>query len=286
MGKVCALVEQFFSQAAGESIAKAVANLQPRQVTAAFSVAPPGCAVARATKTKMRSRITTMSGSSRETLELIASWAEILTAAFGILAATAAVVYLLANKPLKKLESHDNDVLRGRVAEAQRALLLQQERADLAAGKLAGLEQDAANAKTQMAKQQTRAALAERSLLELQQRLAHRRISPSDHDKFVAALRPYNGSVVALTKLTESEAAQFADDLIAVFTDAKWRITLSVIGLPVPPKYGLVCLVDGSSAAGKALSTILRTLPTAHVKVAAQKDGAIAEIVIGLKPPA
>jgi hypothetical protein len=77
-----------------------------------------------------------MSELPRETLELIASWAEILTAAFGILAATAAVVYLLANKPLRKLEAHDNEVLKGAVAE-----------------------------------QQTRAATAEKELLELRERI-------------------------------------------------------------------------------------------------------------------
>jgi hypothetical protein len=65
-----------------------------------------------------------MSGLSRETLDLISPWAEILTAAFGTLAATGAVIYLLANKPLKKkIEAFDNQVPKRRVADAQKALL-------------------------------------------------------------------------------------------------------------------------------------------------------------------
>ncbi len=76
-----------------------------------------------------------MSALSRETLELISSWAEVLTALFGILAATCAVVYLLANKPIRKLEQHDNEVLQANVADARKAqqsveleLVKQQER--------------------------------------------------------------------------------------------------------------------------------------------------------------
>jgi uncharacterized protein HemX len=43
-------------------------------------------------------------------------------------------------------------------------------------------EKQLTDAKTEMSRQQERAANAERALLELQTRLAHRRISQSDHD--------------------------------------------------------------------------------------------------------
>jgi hypothetical protein len=173
------------------------------------------------------------------------------------------------------------------LTDAKTDLGKQQVLASDAASRVAGLEKDAADAKTEMAKQQTRAATAEKALLELQQRLAHRRISKSDHDKFVVALLPYRGSVVVLTKLlADSEAAQFGDDIIAVLTDAKWHITLSVKGQMTPPPYGLTCSVDDRSAAGKALMTLLGALPTANIKHAPRIDGPVAEIVVGLKPPA
>jgi hypothetical protein len=165
-----------------------------------------------------------MSGLSRETLELISSWAEILTAAFGILAATAAVVYLLANRPLKKLETHDNEVLKGTVSEAQRALLVQQERADIAAGKLAGLEQDAADAKTEMAKQQTIAATAERSLLELQNRIKPRNLTAKQAADFVEVLRTLPGGTIdfGYTSAGGDETFNFAKQFLPLFKKAGW----------------------------------------------------------------
>jgi hypothetical protein len=44
VGKVCSRAEQFLSQAVGERIAKAVAEIQSRGMTSTLSVAPPGCA--------------------------------------------------------------------------------------------------------------------------------------------------------------------------------------------------------------------------------------------------
>jgi hypothetical protein len=180
----------------------------------------------------------------------------------------------------RQLRQFDKDL-----TDAKTALGKEQVRAADAAARVAGLEQDAATAKTEMAKQQTRAATAERSLLELQQRLSHRRISKPDHDKLVASLRQYPGSVVNLRKLLESEAAQFADDVIAVFVDAKWHVNISIAGVSIPPRYGLLCSVDNTSAAGRSLASVFRALPTADVTTAGHQ-GVIADIIVGLKPPA
>jgi hypothetical protein len=65
-------------------------------------------------------KMTIMSALSRELLESISSWSEFLGAVFGILAATSVVVYVLANKPLRKIEAHDNFVLQERAARAQK----------------------------------------------------------------------------------------------------------------------------------------------------------------------
>ena len=148
------------------------------------------------------------------------------------------------------------------------------------------MEADAANAKSEMAKQQTRAADAERALLELQQRLAHRRISQSDHDRLVVSLRPFRGSVIQLTKLGDAEAAQFADDVLTILNDAGWAVQLSNVGMMAPPRYGLVCTVDSSTPAGKALAAALHTLPTATVRSGGLQPGVVGNILVGLKPPA
>jgi hypothetical protein len=55
-----------------------------------------------------------------------------------------------------------------------------------------------------MAKQGARAAEAEKSLLELRQRLAHRRIGKTEQDKIAAALKPFRGSTVQVTKLGDA----------------------------------------------------------------------------------
>jgi hypothetical protein len=115
--------------------------------------------------------MTIMSSLSRELLEHISEWSEALAAVFGILAAISVVVYLLANKPIRKLEARDMELLHERVA--------------IADGKVAGLEKHAADAKTEMSKQQTRAAKAEQDLLALQQRTAPRRVSKEQAAKFM-----------------------------------------------------------------------------------------------------
>jgi hypothetical protein len=162
----------------------------------------------------------------------------------------------------------------------------QQERTANADARVAGLEADAANAKSEMAKQQTRAANAERALLELQHRLAHRRINQSDHDRLVVSLRPFRGSVVQLFKLGDAEAAQFADDLLTILHDAGWSVQLSFAGVLAPPRYGLVCTVDTSTPAGKALAAALHTLPTAEIRSGTFPQGIVGNILVGLKPPA
>jgi predicted negative regulator of RcsB-dependent stress response len=172
------------------------------------------------------------------------------------------------------------------LTDAKIELGRQQERTANADARVAGLEADAANAKSEMAKQQTRAANAERALLELQQRLAHRRINQSDHDRLVVSLRPFRGSVVQLTKLGDAEAAQFADDVLTILRDAGWSVHLSIVGMVAPPQYGLVCTVDTSTPAGKAIAAALHTLPTAEVRSGNLPQGIVGNILVGLKPPA
>lgn len=181
---------------------------------------------------------------------------------------------------------HANLTLRGQVATLEI-------NAANANRDLAGLQKAASDAKAaqqkveiDLAKQQEKTAIAERALLELKERLAHRRINQSDHDKLVASLRPFRGSAVQLLKLGDEEAAQFADDLLAVLHDAEWSVQLSFAGSMAPPRYGLLCQVDESTPAGHALAVALRKLPTADVKPASLKPPVAANILVGLKPPA
>jgi hypothetical protein len=202
-----------------------------------------------------------------------------LTFAFGVGAFVTGNV--INKRQAEQLRQFDKSL-----TDAKTELGRQQERTANADARVVGLEADAANAKSEMAKQQTRAANAERALLELQQRLAHRRINQSDHDRLVVSLRPFRGSKVQLTKLGDAEAAQFADDVLSILHDAGWSVEQSFAGMVAPPRYGLVCTVDASTPAGKAIAAALHTLPTAEVRSETLPHGIVGNILVGLKPPA
>lgn len=132
--------------------------------------------------------------------------------------------------------------------------------------------------------QRARAAKAEHDLLVLQQRLASRRIGANEHSALVASLKPFAGSTVEITRLGDSEAGQFADDLIQVFTESGWNLRTRRTGMIAPPAYGLSCSVNEESAAGKAVAAALRTLPTAHIQ-SSPNLAIVARVLVGLKPP-
>lgn len=121
-------------------------------------------------------------------------------------------------------------------------------------------------------------------VLNLQGRLAPRRITQEQLDRFVAILRPYAGSVVRMTQLGDLEAGTFADDIVFVLSASHWVPQLTRVGIMAPPPYGLRCVVDDRTPAGKDLTEVLKSLPTAFVE-SAPVPGAIANIIVGLRPP-
>ncbi len=143
---------------------------------------------------------------------------------------------------------------------------------------------DTANAVARAADAEKEAAIANEARLKIEERLAFRRISPEAHRGFVAALKPYAGSTVKVTKLGEFEAGLFADDLISVLKDAGWNIQLMQIGTVSPPVYGLRCTVN-SSASGKALGSIAEKLPTTEIRSRPELTGISGDVVVGLRPP-
>jgi hypothetical protein len=210
--------------------------------------------------------------------------------AVGISVAAGAAALVLGNR-INKAQAVQLGQFNVDVTAAKTELGRQQVRA-------AKAEQDAAEAKTtaakandrtqvleaDTAKQQERAAIAEKALMELQERLAHRRIDPSQHAKLVAVLQPFAGSVVALTKLGDSEAGTFADSIISVLTDARWHVNLTMVGTMSPPIYGLQCSINEQSQAAKTLAVAMRGLPTAVI-ISDPSLPIIANLIVGLKPP-
>jgi hypothetical protein len=144
----------------------------------------------------------------------------------------------------------------------------------------------AGRAKTLAVRAAVQAAKAHREAEVTLQRLAWRRISPTQHRHFVSILSPYKGSIVAFTRLVDPEAGEFADALLGVLRDSGWNWELNNVGI-MPGAYGLLCSVNDTTPAGKALVLVLRALPP-PVRIESDerlKGNAIARIVVGLKPP-
>jgi hypothetical protein len=212
-----------------------------------------------------------MSELPRETLELIASWAEILTAAFGLLAATAAVVLYLANKPLRQLEAHDNEVLKGAVAE-----------------------------------QQTRAATAEKELLELRDRIKPRSLTDQQSEELIGVLKTSPGGTVnfGYTSGGGDESLNFLKQLLPLFRLAGWgvpekmasisnHLDIQVVGIgvlvpdphntdrSVAPPPGILHLTPVETALRDAFNTV--GMDVQFINWYSTADGR-PELVIGSKP--
>jgi len=150
--------------------------------------------------------MTVMSALSRETLEFISSWAEVLTAVFGILAATGAVVYLLANRPLKRLEKHDNDLMQANVSEARIA----QQRVEI-----------------ELAKQKERTAKAEDAAANAALALAKfkepRSLSPEQQTKLIADTKPFASQNFAFAVFPDPEPQALARVIDGLLKSVGWN---------------------------------------------------------------
>jgi len=133
-----------------------------------------------------------MSAFSKDALETISSWSEILTAAFGILAAASAVVYLLANRPLRKIEAHESQLERQATARAQKE-----------------------SADAQLALSQTLTVFASR--------LGDRVL---DVGKFVGELKDKPKKIVEIWyKPDDIEAERFSDDIRRALQSIGWPVS-------------------------------------------------------------
>ena len=136
-----------------------------------------------------------MSPLSPKTLETISAWSEALTALFGILAATSAVVFLLVSKPLK--------------AEADRA----QESL-----KLALEQQKEKTANAEIALHRLQEGHLPRSLL----RTFH---SQEEIDATVQSLRNTPGHAEILFAKGDAEARWLAEEVFGVLRSSDWQVT-------------------------------------------------------------
>jgi hypothetical protein len=122
--------------------------------------------------------------------------------------------------------------------------------------------------------------------VKIEERIAWRRVPPMLHGDFVNKLTPFAGSAVALNPLGngDPETDTFAGDIAKLMHDSHWRTQISTGNIAIPAPQGLICRVDESSPAGKALVEVLGKLPGAVI-IPTSLNGIVAAITIGLRPP-
>jgi hypothetical protein len=122
--------------------------------------------------------------------------------------------------------------------------------------------------------------------VKIEERLAWRRVDPTLYQKFVKELTPFAGSVVSLNPLGngDPETDTFAEDIAKLFHDSHWKALVGSGNIAIPAPRGLICRVDESSAAGKALAAVLKQLPGAVI-IPTALQGTVAAITVGLRPP-
>jgi hypothetical protein len=212
-------------------------------------------------------------------------WVFTLIVAIGVVGeALFGIKHVLLSKRLRHIQHDEDQRHQGEMAELRKAADSALRDAEGFRLQIALANERAANAERETARL-TKAAEDERSArIKIEERMAWRRITARQHDEFVSALKPYGGSVVGLRQLGDEEAKTFADDIMKVFDDSGWTVAKSYSGIVSPPPYGLICIVDDRTPAGKELGALLKTLPTANVRFAPVRDG-VASIFVGLKPP-
>lgn len=222
-------------------------------------------------------------------------WALLITAL-----AAAAIVFSqrLAFIRAKQLADVQDKISRLKEADARVAqdrveteLAKQQERAAIADGKVAGLEENAADAKTEMAKQQIRAATAERSLLELQERVKPRHLSADCRKQLIELLKPATKGAIEINHLVlDEESRSFAMQIYEALREAGWSsngVRSEMITGGTPP-IGLLIVFHSEKAIPSHAAVLIDAFSKIGLSPTLGKDLNIPEgtvgILVGVKP--
>lgn len=150
----------------------------------------------------------------------------------------------------------------------------------------AGEANDRASAYEKEAAQLRKDADTERlARVKIEERIAWRRVDPTRYKYFVNELTPFPGSVVSLNPLGngDPETDTFTEDIAKLFHDSHWQVLKATGSIRIPAPRGLICRVDESSKAGKALVKVLKQFPGAVI-VPTSLHGMVAAITVGLRP--
>lgn len=157
-----------------------------------------------------------MSSLSKETLEFIADWAEVLTVVLAFASAICGVILVIANRPLKRIELLESEHEKQKTADAQRA---------------------AAQAQLALRRAAEYAATPRRIIMDT--RIVN---GNNDHELRAAALRElskYAATPAVILYVQDEEAQILAGDIRAALIKAGWKSVsiLSLSSTPVPPGF-------------------------------------------------
>lgn len=163
-----------------------------------------------------------LSSLTKEQLESIVRFAKWGAIILTFLGATSGVIFILANRPLKRLEAterqREHESSQAKIAGAVAIAATANERA-------AKLELDAAT-------QRERAAMAEKSLLELQEELAPRDFNKEEFHTLVRLLtREPKGHVDIVVQSGNPESRRFAGWLASALQVSGWTLSMTEAAL-------------------------------------------------------
>lgn len=152
--------------------------------------------------------MTTMSAFSREALESISKWSEILGAAFALLAGASAVMFIIVNRPLRRIEALES------LQEKQKTALAQKEAAE--------------------------AQLALKENIEYTVTPRRIVIGSRDGDDAIRAakfeeLEKYKGTQALVMPISgDNEAKTLADDIGSALLKSGWKVNVGEIPANIP----------------------------------------------------
>jgi hypothetical protein len=171
-----------------------------------------------------------------------------------------------------------------------------------AAGKVASIQKDAADAQkdaadakaaqqrveVEWAKQKARAAIAERALLELQEKFKPRALSAAQRVRLIESLRRVpKGPVEVFQVEGDREAFDFAEQIRDVFRTAGWDsvVPSTLLGGRV---VGICIVVRDAKTAAPYAAAIQRSFVAASIELPGTEDAKLPEatvrIIVGHKP--
>ena len=160
---------------------------------------------------------------TRDTLERITGVLENITYGAALIGAVAGILYMMFNKPLKKIEADEAQADRAAIAAADARGAEANKVAAEARERTVKLEIEAAEARERQVLAETKLESERIARLKIEERLAPRRLSPEQSTRLLHLLNQGpKGPVIVTAPIGNEEAHNFALELDRILKSAGW----------------------------------------------------------------